>query len=128
MYWTQKSSRIKNWTPPTKRIGSMNFKTWLKIARDGDSLGIDAEQKHYYLMTGVEAGRLVAKDQSHLGQFISSDLDIFSTTQKNFFITNVAANKGIQCRFGMKGVIAEVRSQSRNKTASGCWSSSATNV
>mmetsp|Transcript_41989 Transcript_41989/g.111884 ORF Transcript_41989/g.111884 Transcript_41989/m.111884 type:complete len:393 (+) Transcript_41989:253-1431(+) len=98
MYWTQKSSRVKKWTPPTKRLGSMTFKTWLKIARDGDSLGIGAEEKHYYLMTGVEAGRLVARDPNHLGQFVSTDLGMFSTTKKNFFITNVAANKGIQCR------------------------------
>lgn len=98
MYWTQKSSRIKKWTPPTKRLGSMTFKTWLKIARDADSLGIGAEEKHYYLMTGVEAGRLVARDPNHLGQFVSTDLGMFSTTKKNFFITNVPANKGIQCR------------------------------
>jgi len=57
-------------------------------------------------MTGVEAGRIVAK-RSSLSQFISSDLAIFSTTTPNFFVTNVDANKGIQCRFGMKGVIAE---------------------
>lgn len=98
MYWTQKSSRIKKWTAPTKRLGSMTFKTWLKIARDADSLGIGAEEKHYYLMTGVEAGRLVARDPNHLGQFVSTDLGMFSTTKKNFFITNVGANKGIQCR------------------------------
>lgn len=39
--------------------------------------------------------------------FIARDLKLFSTTQNNFFITNVKANKGIQCRFGMRGVIAE---------------------
>lgn len=49
----------------------------------------------------------MAKKQSALGQFISSDLKPFSTVKDNFFVTNVMANKGIQCRFGMKGVIAE---------------------
>jgi hypothetical protein len=38
---------------------------------------------------------------------VSSDLGVFSTVRENFFVTNVAGNKGIQCRFGMKGVIAE---------------------
>ena len=79
----------------------------LKKAKDADAIGLDAEEEHFYLMTGVEAGRLVAKNPNRLGQFISSDLGMFSTTRNNFFITNVGANKGIQCRFGMKGVIAE---------------------
>jgi hypothetical protein len=69
-------------------------------------VGIDAAEKHYYLMTGVQAGRLVRKNH-RLSQFISQDLPIFSTVEENFFVTRVDANKGIQCRFGMKGVIAE---------------------
>jgi hypothetical protein len=39
--------------------------------------------------------------------FVAKDLELFSTKQNNFFITNVKDNKGIQCRFGMRGVIAE---------------------
>lgn len=69
-------------------------------------MGIDAAEKHYYLMTGVQAGRLVHKNH-RLSQFISADLPCFSTVDENFFVTAVDANKGIQCRFGMKGVIAE---------------------
>ena len=69
-------------------------------------MGIEADEKHYYLMTGVQAGRLVHRN-SRLNQFISKDLPIFSTVEDNFFVTAVEANKGIQCRFGMKGVIAE---------------------
>ena len=79
----------------------------MKKAKDADAIGLGAEDEHFYLMTGVEAGRLVARNPSRLGQFVSSDLSMFSTTKNNFFITNVGANKGIQCRFGMKGVIAE---------------------
>ena len=69
-------------------------------------VGIDAGEKHYYLMTGVQAGRTVHRNKA-LSQFISKDLPIFSTVENNFFVTRVDANKGIQCRFGMKGVIAE---------------------
>ena len=71
-----------------------------------NQVGIDAGEKHYYLMTGVQAGRIVNRNKA-LSQFISKDLPIFSTTDNNFFVTRVDANKGIQCRFGMKGVIAE---------------------
>jgi hypothetical protein len=33
--------------------------------------------------------------------FVSRDLPVFSTKTNNFFITDVDANKGIQCRFGI---------------------------
>lgn len=50
--------------------------------------------------------------------FVSQDLPFFSTSTKNYFITNVYANKGIQCRFGMKGIIAEAHyDQGRNMIA-----------
>jgi len=32
---------------------------------------------------------------------------MFTTSKPNFFITVPSANKGIQCRFGMRGIIAE---------------------
>ena len=38
---------------------------------------------------------------------MTEDLTIFSTSTNNDFVTNVARNKGIQCRFGMRGIIAE---------------------
>ena len=107
MYWVNRGLPKHKFTPPTEKVSGMRFSNWLKKAKDADAIGLDAEEEHFYLMTGVEAGRLVARNERRLGQFISSDLDIFSTTKNNFFITNVQANKGIQCRFGMKGVIAE---------------------
>lgn len=106
MYWTNRG-RPRGFTPPTKHVSGYNYERWLKIAHDADTLGIDPSEKHLYLMTGVEAGRIVARDYKRHGQFISRDLPLFSTTKNNFFITAVNANKGIQCRFGMKGVIAE---------------------
>ena len=38
--------------------------------------------------------------------FVGKDLGIFSSTVNNFFVFNVARNKGIQCRFGMRGEFA----------------------
>ena len=75
--------------------------------KDADAIGLGAEDEHFYLMTGVEAGRLVARNPSRLGQFVSSGSEHVLHDQEQLFITNVGANKGIQCRFGMKGVIAE---------------------
>ena len=46
------------------------------LAQAADALGIEAHEKHLYLMTGVDAGRNVARN-SRLRQFISSDLQMF---------------------------------------------------
>eukprot|EP00615_Pteridomonas_danica_P004652 CAMPEP_0114341580 /NCGR_PEP_ID=MMETSP0101-20121206/9144_1 /TAXON_ID=38822 ORGANISM="Pteridomonas danica, Strain PT" /NCGR_SAMPLE_ID=MMETSP0101 /ASSEMBLY_ACC=CAM_ASM_000211 /LENGTH=473 /DNA_ID=CAMNT_0001475235 /DNA_START=147 /DNA_END=1568 /DNA_ORIENTATION=- len=97
---------LGEWQPPTKDAKGMDFNEWVEKAHKGDTEGIDPDEPHFYLTTGVQAGRLVAANK-RLKQFISSDLGVFSTTKNNFFITAVDANKGIQCRFGMKGVIAE---------------------
>jgi hypothetical protein len=43
----------------------------------------------------------------HGSKIIEVDLPLFATKEDNFFISNVRANKGIQCRFGMRGFIAE---------------------
>ena len=62
-------------------------------------------------MTGTAAG-------DNLRSYVSKDLPFFSTRKNNFFISNVGANKGIQCRFGMRGIIAEAHYDSgRNMVA-----------
>ena len=35
------------------------------------------------------------------------DIREFTPQTENFFVSNIKLNKGIQCRFGMRGVIAE---------------------
>ena len=37
----------------------------------------------------------------------TQDLPCFTPGTENFFVTDIRKNKGIQCRFGMRGVIAE---------------------
>ena len=50
--------------------------------------------------------------------FISRDLPIFSTTKDNFFVFHVDEQKGIQCRFGERGVVAATHFDSgRNMVA-----------
>jgi len=38
---------------------------------------------------------------------VTRDISEFTPAKENFFVTNIKMNKGIQCRFGMRGVIAE---------------------
>lgn len=97
MYWNGRSK--SGFVPPTEII-DMGFDHWLKIAKDADIAKTSNQTEHFYFMSSCpphDRGR----------SFISKDLQPFSTQQNNFFITNVNANKGIQCRFGMRGVIAE---------------------
>jgi len=109
MYWVNRGykGKLGEFEPPTKHVKTVDYKGFAKMAHDADAVGINHTESHYYLMTGVDAGRLVANKKAKLGQFLSNDLALFSTTVDNFFVSKVSANKGIQCRFGMKGVIAE---------------------
>ena len=99
MYWNGNGHGRAGYKPPTEII-DMRFDEWLKKARAADSGKIDNSTVHYYFMSS-------SPPNDHGTSFISRDLPMFSTPKNNFFITNVAANKGIQCRFGMRGVIAE---------------------
>lgn len=99
MFWRSVNKRLKNYEPPTEIIHNVNFPKYLKIAKQADIEKWNTSKEHYYFMLGVPP-----HDHHY---FIGKDLTSFSTTKANFFITNPTANKGIQCRFGMRGVIAE---------------------
>jgi hypothetical protein len=100
MFWAMRGFRsVPNFKPPTE-LTPMTFQEWLKLAQLADRHTLDANKTHFYFMTGADA-------HENGRTFISRDLSLFSTKKANFFITNPAANKGIQCRFGMRGVIAE---------------------
>lgn len=101
MFWAMRGFRsVPNYKPPTELISSMTFQEWLSLAHLADRHTLEANKTHFYFMTGADA-------RENGRTFISRDLSLFSTRQANFFITNPSANKGIQCRFGMRGVIAE---------------------
>lgn len=99
MYWNNRGINKFGYKPPTE-IVDMSFDTWLEKAKAADLEKMTNSTPHYYFMSS-------APPHDHERTFISRDLKLFSTEKNNFFITNVPANKGIQCRFGMRGVISE---------------------
>lgn len=111
MFWkTTGKKQVTNFVPPTKFV-DMKFHDWLKLAYSADQNKLDKNAEHYYYMMNSDP-------HNNDGNFISDDLQIFSTKKENFFITNVPANKGIQCRFSMRGIIAEAHYDSgRNMVA-----------
>ena len=102
MYWNPNvRSRMRSyWEPPTEVLESMQFENWVRIARRADEAKVKNESVHYYFMSNTPQG-------SAESSFISRDLPSFSDASDNFFVSNSVANKGIQCRFGMRGIIAE---------------------
>ena len=110
MYWTPRGKPDPEYEPPTKFI-TMSFEEWLGIAKAADASKQRNDTVHYYFMTS-------SPPRDNKKSFVSRDLTPFSTETNNFFITNVPANKGIQCRFGMRGIIAEAHFDSgRNMVA-----------
>lgn len=100
MYWTNSRRGLpKDFVPPTELI-DMKFDDWLAIATHADQYKLTNESSHYYYMVGSRPG-----DKKN--SFVARDLPLFSTGSPNFFITNPSANKGIQCRLAMRGIISE---------------------
>ena len=110
MYWNLAGRTQEGYVPPTELV-DMSFKKWLSLAHRADQVRISADTKHFYYMSG-------SPPRDRTGSVYSRDLKLFSTNENNFFITNVKANKGIQCRFGMRGIISEAHYDSgRNMVA-----------
>lgn len=98
LYFKASEKTPKTWKAP-QEITRKNFDDWLKLALAADVHKWPASHTHYYLTIGTSSNK--ERD------FFMEDLAIFSTKKNNFFVTNVQRNKGIQCRFGMRGIIAE---------------------
>lgn len=93
--------------PKTTSTVKMDFKEWYQLAMKAESSELEAESTHFYFESGGNAG-----------DFIFHDFPIFTTKEPNFFISAPQYNKGIQCRFGMRGVIAATHYDSgRNMVA-----------
>jgi hypothetical protein len=100
MFFVHKGSHIEGYKEPQEIVSKMTYLEYLNIATAAEKNKLSNLSEHYYFTTGSQKG-----DRTH--SFIGRDLTLFSTSKNNFFITDVTQNKGIQCRFGMRGVIAE---------------------
>lgn len=100
MFWhSGKPKSVKDYKPPTERI-KLSFTDWLEKAKEADRQKLGNSSVHYYFMFGT--GKT-----SKGTTFLDRDIASFSSDKENFFVFRPELNKGIQCRFGMRGVIAE---------------------
>ena len=89
--------------PPT-RDNDWTFETWVKHAHYADRVGLNANLPHYYWQSGVPREERLADSSSW--SFVSKDLPSFSSRTKNFIVFEPKSQKGIQCRFGERGITA----------------------
>ncbi|KAL3926861.1 MAG: hypothetical protein SGBAC_013308, partial [Bacillariaceae sp.] len=91
--------------PPT-RDNDFGFRRWAKHARYADQERLSSRRPHFYWQAGVpKEERYQPKDT---WSFLSLDLPSFSATEPNttLLCPDPAQSKGIQCRFGERGVTA----------------------
>lgn len=95
---------VKLLGPPPSLMLRWTFDKWARHAVYADAVGLAVSEKHYYWQSGVsKQERLQGKDE---WTFVSRDLPSFSSPDPTFFGFNPPEQKGIQCRFGERGVTA----------------------
>merc|ERR1711974_179324 len=96
MYYTQgrRAKTPAGWQPPTT-ITRYSYADWYAMAKQADRSKMGPTETHYYF-----------RAEGDQEKFIRDDLEIFKK-EKSFFIVEPERHRGIHCRFGMRGVIAE---------------------
>ncbi|MGK3755396.1 MAG: hypothetical protein ACI8RD_007705 [Bacillariaceae sp.] len=95
---------VKTMGMPPTRDNDWTYKTWAKHAHYADRVGLNPNLPHYYWQSGVPREERLA--DSSTWSFVSRDLPSFSSNEKNFIVFNPESQKGIQCRFGERGITA----------------------
>ena len=90
--------------PPPTLDNDWTFSEWARHARYADKVGLNETDRHYYWQAGVPPKERNQPRDSWT--FVSRDLPSFSNPEPTFFGFNPEMQKGIQCRFGERGVTA----------------------
>jgi len=90
--------------PPPSLDLDWTFDEWARHAVYADTVSLPVTKKHYYWQSGVPREERLQNER--YWTFVSRDLPSFSSPQPTFFGFNPKAQKGIQCRFGERGVTA----------------------
>lgn len=103
-FYVAKSWHVESMGVAPTRNNDWNYETWAQHARYADAVALDPTRPHFYWQAGVPP------EERHMNEskwtFISRDLPSLSSSTENFFVFHVQEQKGIQCRFGERGVVA----------------------
>ena len=103
-FFTPHNWKVERMGIPPTRNADFDFAQWAQHARYADAARLAPDQPHFYWQSGVDkTERHRPKDE---WTFISKDLPSWSATEPNFIMFNPESEKGIQCRFGERGVVA----------------------
>lgn len=90
--------------PPPSVDLDWTYDKWARHAVYADEVSLPVTEKHYYWQSGVPKEERLQKRKHWT--FVSRDLPSFSNPEPTFFGFKPPAQKGIQCRFGERGVTA----------------------
>lgn len=92
-----------NWSEPTKMM-RMQYMDWLEHANvTDDKLGPNMPHWYYRLIGCGDMGDC----DTGSSEYLFDELTFFQPKKKQLYLVQPEEQKGIHCRFGMKGVIAE---------------------
>jgi hypothetical protein len=86
------------------RNNDWSYRTWAQHAHYADATRLSSELPHFYWQAGVD--KTERRRPEHTWSFISRDLPSWSSPTNTFFVFDAREQKGIQCRFGERGVVA----------------------
>ena len=118
LYWTSANSKHDtNWKPPTQHL-EMTYSEWLEKANLTDDKLLMPGMPHYYFKvvgcTGATEGYTSSRPCTVLqgGEhvpYLIDELPFYTQTKSSLYIKDTVEGdetKAINCRFGMKGVMA----------------------
>ena len=108
MYWNRPDPKhvATNWTAPTKML-RMPYQEWLSHANVTDESQLTSHMDHWYFRL-IGCGEMDhGKCDRGSSEYLFDELPFFQPRIDNdLYMTQPQHQKGIHCRFGMKGVIA----------------------
>lgn len=112
MYWNKPNKRARangkvpeDWRPPTK-MSRMTYPDWLEHANVTDEELLRPNKDHWYFRL-IGCGEMGSCDKDS-SEYLFDELSFFQPKANNeLYMPEPKKQKGIHCRFGMKGVIAE---------------------
>ena len=117
MYWTvgnhqgklkkKKNTKPDGWKAPTKLI-HMTYQEWLEKANVTEDSLLGPDQPHWYFRL-IGCGETGPEGECDEGssEYLFDELTFFQPRPDMLYLVDPHKQKGIHCRFGMKGVIAE---------------------
>lgn len=119
LHFNKNEAKPSGWKEPTQLM-TMSYHDWVHRANVSDSKLGPTMPHWYFRVSGCREGKTCDLNPS---EFIWDELPHFQPRPNNLYVKEPKWQKGIFCRFGMKGVIAENHFDGKHFKwkATGCW-------